>query len=388
MCSSFEGMALNDHEIGDYIKKYGHLISDKEPYVFTPDLHVNGYEYDEKESFDIILPFGLNNNDKAFLPNSVFVLINDSRVNALSAIINSRPIVGLYIGSIIEIDHIVNMMIGSMFENNFPIEKFKKKEITISDGGYLEIKSEENVLGYKDERIFSYLIKETTLRFLVLHEIGHHYRGHFSKKAKDSSFFTVLKANDDTNSNLEIEADTFASQNLAKEFSLVLQELIKHKQDLDEYCTEEITIIALNIMITSMTIPFSVLYKPIHYDESSIKETITYRELYALMTLVSGLYENNTCRQAAVYELCNKTNNELKEMLKITNKSIDIDEIKSNHNISFYDFCIYMAFMFVNSKQVFFEIRQQTNVNTYIEDYINELSCFLSAREYDNKNKT
>ena len=52
----------------------------------------------------------------------------------------------------------------------------------------MSVTSEDGLLGYKDERILSYMVSEAALRFLVLHEIGHHVRGHISDLAKSKNF--------------------------------------------------------------------------------------------------------------------------------------------------------------------------------------------------------
>lgn len=84
MYSSFENITLSANEIADYIKKHGELKDASVPCVYIPDIKVSGYEYSENGSSNISLPFGINENDKKYLADSVFVLINDSSTNAIS----------------------------------------------------------------------------------------------------------------------------------------------------------------------------------------------------------------------------------------------------------------------------------------------------------------
>ena len=362
-------VTLSASEKASYIKNCEKL-NELKSYVYIPDMRRNGYEYSENDSNNFCLPLGINENDKKYLPNSEFVLINDMSTNALSASIKNIPIIGLFIGSIIKIEHSANMMIGSTFENNFPIEKLKRPKIFINNEGFLEIKRGNRLLGYKNERIISYMTTETALRFLVLHEIGHHSKCHITK---DCEGFTLLKANDKTNSDFEKEADNFAAQKLAQEFPLLLDQLIKLKNDLSEFSKEEIERLALNIIITAMTLPFSILYQP--HDEK-IEGNIVEREVFAIMTLIAKLYKNDICRKAVIYDLCNKTDNKEKEIVEIIP---NFEKIKTSQTIDFSDFCQYIALMFSESKRLYYEVNQIANFNDYLENYFKVLASFKKA---------
>ena len=97
MRSSSKKLVLSADEIGNHIKKHGHIEFPQKPYVYLPDIQVTGYEFDELDSNSACIPFGLNQKDKKHLPNSVFVFVNKSGTNALSTLINDVPIVGLYL---------------------------------------------------------------------------------------------------------------------------------------------------------------------------------------------------------------------------------------------------------------------------------------------------
>lgn len=377
MCSSYDYLSAN--EINIYIKKLGLLKDPIEPCIYIPDIQASGYKYGENESGPVSVPFGINENDKQILHNTEFILINDSETNAISTSIKDIPIIGLYLGSISEIDYNANIMVGSLFEENFPADSFIHKKIFIDDKGVLVVRNDNNLLGYKDERIISYLITETALRFLILHEIGHHYRGHIVKLLdKQKRFF--LRANDDTYSDFEIEADSFAAQGLAREFPLVLQEFANHKEDMSEFCIEDIELMALNTMITALTLPFSILYQPFKDKGNGIESTIAYRELLALMTLATELYDNSVCQRAAVYDLCNKTKDDLEEIKELTNNTINIKRIKETQTISFFEFGQYMMLMFTDSKRLYYRVNKIENIDAYLDDYTQALS-FLSGQE-------
>lgn len=377
MCSSSEKVTLSDSEISDCLKKHGELIDVTEPCIFMPDTRVSGYEYRENEPNNFSLPFGINENDKKYLPDLEFILINDSSTNAIATSIKNIPIVGLYIGSITEVEYNVNLMIGSIFESNFLMERFKPKKIFIGNEGVLEIRSDDSLLGYKDERVLSYMITETALRFLVLHEIGHHVRGHIAKISNNYNKFALLKASDNTNSDYEIDADTFASEKLAQEFPLVLQGLVSCKEYLNEFTIEEIELMALNVLITAMTLPYSILYQPFRDKGTGIEGTITYREIFALMILTAELYNNDICKKAAVYDLCNKTIGELEEINKRTNNTIDIEKIRASQSIDFSNFGKYIMVMFTDSKRLYYHVNKIANIDVYLDDYMEALSLMF-----------
>lgn len=376
---SYENITLSAYDIGAYIKKHGELQTASEPYIYMPEMNARGYEYNENES-NVSLPFGINENDKKYLPDSEFILINDSSTNAISTSIKSIPIIGLYMGSVTEIEHNVNLMIGSLFESDFPMEKFKPKKIFINNEGILVVRNDDSLLGYKDERIISYMITEAALRFLVLHEIGHHTKGHIANISDNYKRFALLKANDDINSDFEFEADKFASEKLAQEFPLVLKELMNHKEDLSEFSTEEIELMALNVIITAMTLPFSVLYQPFRDKGTGIEGTIAYREISALMVLTVKLYDNEVCRKAALYDLCNKTNDELEKIKRITNTTIDVEKIRTSQSIDFFDFGKYIMVMFTDSKRLYYSVNKITNIDAYLDNYMEVLSFLHNER--------
>ena len=378
MRSSSKKLVLSADEIGNHIKRHGDIELSQKPYAYLPDIEMTGYEFDELDSNSACIPFGLNQKDKKYLPNSAFVFVNNSGTNALSTLIKGVPIIGLYLGSISEIEHNANLMIGTMFEKNFPAGEFKRNMVYFDADGLLTLENKDCFLSYKDERIMSYMMAETALRFIILHEIGHHYHGHISNLSNDYKGFILLKANDETDMRLEIEADAFASQTLAQEFALVLREFMKHHKDLTEFSVEEIELIALNTMITAMTLPFSILYQSNDDKELKTTKSIVYREMSALINLTSALFKNKTCRKAAIYDICSKTNEKLEEINKILSKRIDFERIKATHKIGYYDFYEYILIMFIESKQLFYKANQIPHIDDYLDNYIKTLDSLSS----------
>ncbi len=380
MCSSFEDVTLSVDEICSHIRKYGKINGLIEPCVYLPDIQPSGYNYDENTSSVFSYPYGINKNDKKYLPNLEYIFINSTETNALATSIKDVPIVGLYLGSIPSIEYQANLMIGSVFENKFPKEKLKKKHIIINDVGVLEIKSKDSFLGYKDERILSYLITETALRFIVLHEIGHHCRNHIANISEKCKRFIVLKASDKTNSEYEIEADTFAAQNIASEFPLVLNELKEHMEDFSGFSEEEINRLAINVILTAVTLPFSLLYQPLDFGG---EETIPFREFYALMTLTIELYKYELCRNSVALDLRNKTEEELSEINNMFNTHMDVEELETE-KIGFFDFGIYIMLMFIESKKLYYDVNNINNIDDYLKNYIK----IVSSIRFYNENGT
>lgn len=195
MRSSSEIVKLTSTEIGKYIKSHGGLQDVMEPCVYIPIIKNNNYHYFEKksknsESIRASLAYGVNENDIKYLPSSVFVFVNDDNTNAIATKIGQTPIIGIYTGSIANIEHNANLMIGTLLEQDeFRDSLFKRKRIYIDDNGRLSVIRQDSLLGYKDERILSYMVSECALRFLVLHEIGHHINGHISELEKKIILF-------------------------------------------------------------------------------------------------------------------------------------------------------------------------------------------------------
>lgn len=375
---SFDKGSLPSKDIGDYIKKYGGLQDTVEPYVYLPDLEENGYEYYDLESDDmhtvkVSQPTGINKNDHKYLPNTVFVYVNNNATNAIATEINNTPVIGIYIGSIADIEYCANLIIGTSYEQeNFPLSKFKPKKIYIDSDGNLTVTSEDSLLGYKDERILSYMVSEAALRFLVLHEIGRHVKGHISELRKHENF-VLLKATDKVNSDFEIEADTYAATKIAEEFDLILLGLSKHKADFEESSLEELEFLALNIMVTALTLPFSILYQPeIGAIKDSFKSTIAYREIYAIIILAVELYKNEACRRAVTFGLLNQNFDEAQQL----SREIDIEQIKVKRTIDFNDFFVYIRELFIESKRLYYQVNQIPNIDIYLDHYCNVLEYF------------
>lgn len=378
MKSSFDKDSLSSKDIGDYIKKNGGLQDTAEPSIYIPVIEENGYEYYDIESDDThkvkaSQPSGINKNNHKYLPHSVFVYINNNSTNALATEIKNTPIIGVYIGSIADIEHNSNLIIGASFEQeNFPLSKFKPKKIYINQAGELIITSEDSLLGYKDERILSYMISEAALRFLVLHEIGHHVKGHISALRQHENF-VLLKATDKVNSDFEIEADTYAATKLAEEFDLILSGLIKHKADFDESGSEELEFLALNTVVTALTLPFSILYQPESgVIENTFKSTIAYREINAIIILSVELYKNEVCRKAVIFGLSNQNFDDTQRIPQ----EIDIERIMISQNIDFKDFFVYIRELFIENKRLYYQVNQIPNIDIYLKHYFDVLEYF------------
>lgn len=377
MKSSFKNVKLTSAEIGRYIKNHGGLQDVGEPCVYLPIIKNNNYHYFEKksenpETIKSPLACGLNKNNKKYLPNSVFVFVNDDSTNAIATKIGSTPIIGIYTGSIADIEHNANLMIGTLFEqDNFPISLFKRKNIYVNSNGVLTVTSKDSLLGYKDERILSYLVSECALRFLVLHEIGHHIKGHVSDLEKNNNF-VLLKATDKMNSSLEHEADLFAASKLAEEYGLVLSELKRHRKDLEKSNSKELELLALSIIILAMTLPFSILYQPDSNDaiKDDIESTIAYREIMAIIDLISELYNNKKCKNAVIWDLCQQN---LDESKNISNE-INIKQVKSDRDITPSAFLAYLRETFINCKRLYYQVNKIYDIDFYLENYMKVLS--------------
>lgn len=369
----FKKVQITSTEIATYIKNHGGLLNVKEPSVYIPVIEENNYHYFEEESevsHNIISPVicGINKNNYEYLPNSIFIFINDNSTNAIATEIMKTPIIGIYIGSMADVQHNANLIIGTLFEReNFRASLFKRLKISINDDEHLIVTSEDSLLGYKDERILSYMVSEAALRFLVLHEIGHHVKGHISELVKNNNF-VLLKANDKINSEFELEADSYAASKLAKEYEMLLSELEKHKNDLEQSSSNELRLLTLSIIILAMTLPFSILYQPDDSEliEKDITYTIAYRELNAIMMLTAELYKNEKCKQAVIWDIINKYSGEPQRVLN----EIDIKRMKTEKDIKFSEFLAYTREIFINSKHLYYHVNNISNIKFYLENYI------------------
>ncbi len=379
MKSSFKKVKLSSDEIGKYIKSRGGLQSVDEPCIYIPIIRDNNYRYFEKESNDTHglktpLACGINKNNRKYLPNSLFVFINDDSTNAIATEILQKPIIGIYTGSIADIEYNANLMVGTLFEQeNFPLSLLKRKKIYINQNGNLTVTSENSFLGYKDERILSYMVSEAALRFLVLHEIGHHIRGHISNLAKSQNF-VLLKATDTTNSLLELEADSYAASKLADEYDLVLSGLKKQKKELEITNSKELDLLTLSIIIFALTLPFSILYQPDSREliESNAESTIAYREINAVMILIAWLYSNKKCKNAVIWDICHQNSDESQTI----SEEIDLKRIKAEKNITLAEFTAYIREIFIRCKRLYYQVNKISDIDFYLENYIKVLSFF------------
>lgn len=377
MKSSFKNVKLTSTEIGQYIKKHGGLQGISEPCVYVPELKYNDYHYYEEEFDDTNtikypLACGVNINDKKYLPDSVFLFVNDDSTNAIATKIGLTPIIGIYTGSIADIEYNANLMIGTIYEQEkFPYSLLKRKIVSIGDDGLLNITSKDALLGYKDERIVSYLVSRCALRFLVLHEIGHHVRGHISNLEKINNF-VLLKATDKVNSSFEHEADAFAASKIAEEYGLVLSELERHRKDFDITDPNELALMALKIIVLAITLPYSILYQPETKItiKNNIESTIAYRELINVIILFCELYNNEKCKRAVIWDVCQQSINNLTTL----SEEIDINQIKKEKDISSTAFVAYLREDFIRFKQLYYKVNEISDKDFYLKSYIKVLS--------------
>lgn len=377
MRSSSKNVKLTSTEIGKYIKSHGGLQEVIEPCVYIPIIKNNNYCYSEKKTVDpetirAPLAYGVNKNDRKYLPGSVFVFINDDNTNAIATKIGQTPVIGIYTGSIADIEHNANLMIGTLLEQDeFRDYLFKRKKIYIDDNGLLSVTSKDSLLGYKDERILSYLVSECALRFLILHEIGHHVNGHISKLEKINNF-VLLKATDKTNSSFEHEADSFAASKLAEEYEMILSELKRHKKLFGTTNSKELDLLALSIIVLAMTLPFSILYQPDSRNvlENDIRSSIAYREFITVIRLIIGLYQNKKCKNAVIWDICQQCSDEAKKV----SEEVDIKRIESYRDIKPSEFFAYIRETFINCKRLYYQANKISNIDFYLKNYVRVLS--------------
>ena len=368
---------LTSYDIGQYIKNHGALLDVDEPCIYVPAIENDNYLYFEKELNNpdrLRTPFvcGVTPKDKKYLPNSFFVFVNDDRTNAIATKIGLTPIIGIYTGSISDIEYNANQMIGSLFEGaGFPSSLFKHKMIRINSDGILTVTSDESLLGYKDERILSHMVSACALRFLVLHEIGHHVKGHISDLEKAKSF-VLLKATDKINSKYEHEADAFAAAKLADEYELILSEYKRHKNDLKISNLKELELLTLKTIILGVTLTYSLLYQPdnIITTKKDIESTIVYREILTAIIISSELYNKKQCKEAVFWDVCHLGRDDL----DYVPTDINVEQIKKDGSINLEAFFVYLSEFYVNCKLLYYKTYKKTGVNYYYENYLKVLS--------------
>lgn len=373
----FSNNSITGSRISKYIKDYGGLLDIDEPCIYIPVIHDDNYHYFEDKLNDperIRTPFvcGATQKDMEYLPNSIFVFVNDGRTNAIATKIGLTNIIGIYTGSISEIEYNANQIIGSLFEgDDFPSSRFKHKLIKINSNGVLTVTSDESLLGYKDERILSHMVSACALRFLVLHEIGHHVKGHISNLGKRKNF-VLLKATDKVNSQCEQEADHFAVTKLAEEYELLHSELKKHKKELKITDQKELDLLTLKIIVLGVTLTYSILYQPdnIITTTNDIESTIAYRELYALLMLSGELYINEKCKKAVYRDICRQSS----DYTTVIPEIIDVNLVKQKGDIDSSAFYAYLGSYYVNCKRLYYNSNKKTGLNYYFENYLKVLS--------------
>lgn len=385
---------LSGNDISEFIKNKGWLkeLWKRKPIIFIPDVVENNYTYFEDDSNGNLKlkspPLGINKNNNTYVENSLFVLVNDNfTTNGIATIAYDYAIVGVYTGSIINIQHNANLIIGTMFESDFDnyILKYEKENIVINENA-LELNGKNTLLGFKDERILSFIQSEVALRFLVLHEIGHHVIGHTSELLKNENF-VLLKADgeintekcikvDKINIDKEIEADIWAAKALVNEFDLIILGLEKSKSDLLDMGISnslEIKTLALKMIIYAITLSFSTFFneKDVKYIDINLPKLklIAKREIMVLLTITSHLYEK--CREATIFELHNLT----KEQQQEISQTLDIERM------DFEDFMKYISTIFFEGKHLYYKVNKVLNIDQYFQIYYH----FISELNPDSK---
>ena len=335
---------LTSYDIGQYIKNHGALLDVEEPCIYVPAIENDNYLYFEKELNNpdrLRTPFvcGVTQKDMEYLPNSIFVFVNDDRTNAIATNIGLTPIIGIYTGSISDTEYNANQMIGSLFEGaGFLSSLFKHKIIRINSNGILTVTSDESLLGYKDERILSHMVSACALRFLVLHEIGHHVKGHISDLERVSNF-VLLKATDNINSKYEREADAFAAAKLADEYELILSEYKRHIKDLKTSNLKELELLTLKTIVLGVALTYTMLYQPDKIiAKNDIESTIAYREIITANLMYSELYNKKQCKDAVFWDVCHLGRDDL----DYVPTGINVEQIKKDGSINLEAFFVYI----------------------------------------------
>ena len=367
---------LTSYDIGQYIKNHGALLDVEEPCIYVPAIENDNYLYFEKELNNpdrLRTPFvcGVTQKDMEYLPNSIFVFVNDDRTNAIATNIGLTPIIGIYTGSISDTEYNANQMIGSLFEGaGFLSSLFKHKIIRINSNGILTVTSDESLLGYKDERILSHMVSACALRFLVLHEIGHHVKGHISDLERVSNF-VLLKATDNINSKYEREADAFAAAKLADEYELILSEYKRHIKDLKTSNLKELELLTLKTIVLGVALTYTMLYQPDKIiAKNDIESTIAYREIITANLMYSELYNKKQCKDAVFWDVCHLGRDDL----DYVPTGINVEQIKKDGSINLEAFFVYLSEFYVNCKLLYYKTYKKTGVNYYYENYLKVLS--------------
>lgn len=367
---------LTSYDIGQYIKNHGALLDVEEPCIYVPAIENDNYLYFEKELNNpdrLRTPFvcGVTQKDMEYLPNSIFVFVNDDRTNAIATNIGLTPIIGIYTGSISDTEYNANQMIGSLFEGaGFLSSLFKHKIIRINSDGILTVTSDESLLGYKDERILSHMVSACALRFLVLHEIGHHVKGHISDLERVSNF-VLLKATDNINSKYEREADAFAAAKLADEYELILSEYKRHIKDLKTSNLKELELLTLKTIVLGVALTYTMLYQPDKIiAKNDIESTIAYREIITANLMYSELYNKKQCKDAVFWDVCHLGRDDL----DYVPTDINVEQIKKDGSINLEAFFVYLSEFYVNCKLLYYKTYKKTGVNYYYENYLKVLS--------------
>jgi len=367
---------LTSYDIGQYIKNHGALLDVEEPCIYVPAIENDNYLYFEKELNNpdrLRTPFvcGVTQKDMEYLPNSIFVFVNDDRTNAIATNIGLTPIIGIYTGSISDTEYNANQMIGSLFEGaGFLSSLFKHKIIRINSDGILTVTSDESLLGYKDERILSHMVSACALRFLVLHEIGHHVKGHISDLERVSNF-VLLKATDNINSKYEREADAFAVAKLADEYELILSEYKRHIKDLKTSNLKELELLTLKTIVLGVALTYTMLYQPDKIiAKNDIESTIAYREIITANLMYSELYNKKQCKDAVFWDVCHLGRDDL----DYVPTDINVEQIKKDGSINLEAFFVYLSEFYVNCKLLYYKTYKKTGVNYYYENYLKVLS--------------
>lgn len=273
----------------------------------------------------------------------------------------------MHIDSIIEITHYSTLFVGLAFEENFDITAYRYSKISISDKG-ITMTAEKSLLSFKDERILSYILAEAALRFMILHEIGHHINQHISSK-NEKAKFALLMATDKTNIIHEVEADTYASKKLAEEYKLILKSIKKSKKDMKLVEPCDFELLALNILIGAMTLPYSLLYVPesAEITKDNYESTISYREIFAILNIGLNLFHNADCRNSVLKSLMSSQSEEVESI--ITAK--ELEEIKNKRIINFNQFMLYIINnIFSSFKQMYYTINKIGDKDYYLNNYI------------------
>jgi len=363
--------------------------------IYIPDILESNYEYfeDEKNESNIAtsVAYGTNKNDSIYLENVLIVFVVSNECNGIAIMEYGIPIVGIYTGSLIDIKYNANLLIGTIYEDDFDVSRYERDFVYKNEMGTLSFTGKNNLLGLRDERILSFFLSELALRFLVLHEIGHHVKRHvaesdiryatspvstFEKNTSNAIDNTVV--NEIEFDEIELEADIWAANRMVEEFALLTHALTKNKSYLEEIGITspfEIKLCALHLILYAITLAFSTLFSKSELSSQSVStnfklKLIAYRELSVLVAIIAGLHES--CKDDFVLYF-NEHSEEDKDDISRLHEGIAMDRFDLS------DFAMYIFRFYTEGKRIYCRVNGVSDDKGYIQRYYDVFSTLHSS---------